>query len=97
MTRSHGRRNDGQDSRGSCSGCLRLRRLLFLLLDELEQLLQKKNQKMSKNANYVAIADASGFPSTMSLLYCTFPFLVFNWSFDAGGQLLQNNLQVITY
>ena len=66
MTRSHGRRNDGQDSRGSCSGCLRLRRLLFLLHDELEQLLQKKSQKMSKNANYVAIADASGFSSTMS-------------------------------
>lgn len=39
MTRSHGRRNDGQDSRGSCSGCLRLLRLLFLLHDELEQLL----------------------------------------------------------
>jgi len=39
MTRSHGRRNDEQDSRGNCSGCLRLRRRLFLLRDELEQFL----------------------------------------------------------
>ena len=49
MTRSHGRRNDEQDSRGSCSGCLRLRRpLLFLLHDELEQLLQKRAKKVKK-------------------------------------------------